>query len=176
MFKFKTLSIAALLLTALFVGAAEIKLPIKMADVATRLKRNCPSHVKVSVEGEVLLISITEAARKGGFDATYAINLKRFAGRSMTIMIDVKLDGLSHGPLRVPGNVGRVFFGGSTQNLVSSREGWHTLTFKSIKVPGNGLLKMRISLKNLSGEIRVRNPRAKVDLPRTPKKKKKKKK
>ena len=46
----------------------------------------------------------------------------------------------------------------------------------SIKVPGNGLLKMRITLKNLSGEIRVRNPRAKVDLPRTPKKKKKKKK
>ena len=176
MFKFKIISITTLLLATLFVGAAEIKLPIKMADVATRLQRNCPDHVKVSVDGDALRISITEAARKGGFDATYAINLKRFAGKNMTIMIDVKLDGLSHGGLRVPGSVGRVFFGGSTQNLVSTHEGWHTYIFKSIKVPGNGLLKMRISLKNLSGEIRVRNPRAKVDLPRTPKKKKKKKK
>ena len=174
MFGIKTLSISALLAAALFAGAADVKLPMKMTDLAARLRHNCPGHVKISTRQDELVISISEAERKGGFDKTYGLNLKRFAGKKITIMIDVKLGEIDHGG-KVPSTVGRLFFGDSVQNLVSSRTDWYTYTFKSVKIPNNGLLKMRISLKNLSGEIRLRNPHAKADLPKPSKKKKKKK-
>ena len=179
MFKIRIFSILLLSASALSAGAAEIKLPLKMENVSASLKDHAPEHVSVSANGETLTINITEVGRKGGFDKTHSLNLKRAAGRTVTILLDVKTDKVSHSSNRIPNVVGKITFGGTTQNLVAGRAAWHTCVFKNVKIPGNGLLKMRITLKNLSGEIQIRNPRIRGDLPKvrgTGVKKKKKKK
>ena len=43
---------------------------------------------------------------------------------------------------------------------------WQTIEFKSLRLPGNGLVKLRILLKNFSGEVSFRSPRAKINLPK----------
>ena len=174
MLSVKKLSLSVLMLTAVFASAADIKLPIKMADVAARLKRNCPGHVKISANQDVLTIALSESGRKGGFDGVYALNFKRFAGKKITIMIDVKLNNIEHGG-KTPGSVGKISFGDYGQTLSTKNADWTTYTFKSAKIPGNGLFKMRISLKNVSGEVQLRNPHVKADLPKPTKKKNKKK-
>ena len=174
MFGIRKITAVLALLAALSVGAADVKLPIKMTDLAERFKHSCPGNVKISVQGDTLVISLAEADRKGGFEGAYALNLKKLAGKRMTVMIDVKISDVDHAG-NVPSTVGRMFFGESVQNLTTRYTGWHTYTFKSVKIPGNGMLKMRVSLKNLSGEIQIRNPHVKVDIPKPPKKKKKKK-
>ena len=174
MFRIKASFILLLLSTALFAGAADIKLPMKMADLAARFKHNCPGHVSISTLQDELIISISESDRKGGFEGSYSLDLKRFAGKKLTFMVDVKIGEIDRDG-KAPSTVGRLYFGDSVQNLVSSRAEWHTYTFKSVRIPGNGLLKMRISIKNLSCEIRLRNPHAKGELPKPAKKKKKKK-
>ena len=155
---FTLLLSAAALLTA---KAVEVKLPMKMADVAESLKDHAPEHVNVSAKGEILTINISEVESRGGFDKTHSINLKPIAGRIITISLEVKVDKVEgSGGAKAPHSIGKITFAGTTQNLNATKSGWHTYFFKNIKIPGNGLLKMRVSLKNASGEIQIRNPRA----------------
>lgn len=176
MSKLKFLLASLLLPAALFaVPPVEKKMPIQMSDFATRFKKNCPSHVKISAEQNELVISLSSSERKGGFDGTHAMNLKPLAGRVVTIVIDVKAEGLKNSDGTPSGSVGRIVFGTANQHLAANRTGWYPCTFKSVKIPGSGMLKMRIVLRNVSGEIRIRNPRMRGDLPKAPKKKKSKK-
>jgi hypothetical protein len=173
MFKMKMLLASLMLLPAVLLAApTERKLPIKMADMATRFQKHCPKHVKVSDNNDTLVITVTAVDHRGGFDETHAIGLKPLAGRSMTFMFDVKVDKIESGGERVH-SIGKIIVGGSTQHILAESEGWQTYTFKSVKIPGNGLLKMRIALKNVSGELSIRNPRIKGDFPKVHKKKNK---
>ena len=157
-FIFAMLLSAAALLTA---KAGEVRLPMKMTDVAESLKDHAPANVNISAAGEMLTIKIAETEHKGSFDKTHSVNLKPIAGKIITITIEVKVDNVeSGGGAKRPHSVGKISFAGTTHNLNVTKRGWHTYVFKNIKVPGNGLLKMRVSLKNVSGEIQIRNPRA----------------
>ena len=174
----KTILTMLFLSAALFAGAAdEVKLPLQMANLETTFKRNCPEHITIASQKDELVITVGESERKSGFERTQGINLKRLAGRTFTFVIDVKLDNFAQEGL--PSNVGQIHFGDSRQ-LISTKHGdWHTYLFKGVKIPGNGLLKMRISVKNVPGEIRIRNPRIRGNFPKVrdnnAKKKKKKK-
>ena len=173
MFKTKMLLAAATLLPAVLLAApTERKLPIKMADMATRFRKYCPKHVKVSEHDDTLVIAVTAIDHRGGFDEIHAISLKPLAGRNMTFMFDVKVDKLESDGEPIH-SIGKITVGGATQHILVDGEGWHTYTFKSVKIPGNGLLKMRIVVKNVSGELSIRNPRIKGDFPKSPKKKNK---
>ena len=157
-FVFTLLLSTAALLSA---KAIEVKLPMKMKDVAESLSNHAPDNVNVSATGETLTIKITETEHRGSFDKTHSINLKPIAGRTITITIDVKVDKVeSSGGAKTPHSIGKITFAGMTHNLSVSKRGWQTFTFKNIKVPGSGMLKMRVSLKNVTGEIQIRNPRA----------------
>ena len=164
----------AVLLSAAALPAAptERKLPIKMADMATRFKKHCPEHVKVSVQNDTLIISVAAVDHRGGFDETHAISLKPLAGRVMTFMFDVKVDKTEGGAEPVH-SIGKITVGSANQHILADAEGWQTYTFKNVKIPGNGLLKMRIAIKNVSGELSIRNPRIKGDFPKVHKKKNK---
>ena len=159
MFRIKIISMLLLSAAALLTGAAEVKLPMKMEDVATSLKSHAPGHVNISANGEILTITISAAERKGGFDKTHAINLKRIAGKTITVILDVKVDNVESNGAKTIHSIGKITFAGTTQNLSASKSGWQPCVFKNVKIPGNGLLKMRVTLKNVSGEIQIRNPR-----------------
>ena len=152
-----------------------------MSDVAAALKNRISGNAKVEARQDVLVITIDGSERKGGFDGTYSFHsLKRLAGYSFTFMIDVKLENLEQGEAALPGNVGQIHFGEARQFISSKHEDWHTYLFKGVRIPGNGLLKMRISVKNITGEIHIRNPRIRGNFPKARdgnagKKKKKKK-
>lgn len=161
MFKSKIVLTLILSAAALLTGAVEVKLPMKMEDLAASLKNHAPENVNIAARGEILTITITETERKGGFDKTHTLNLKRGAGRTITIILDVKVDNVeSSGGAKTPHSIGKITFAGTTQNLNASKKGWQTCVFKNVKISGNGMLKMRITLKNVSGEIQIRNPRA----------------
>ena len=159
MFRIKIVSTLLLATAALWAGAGDFKLPVSMADVAASLKDHAPEHVSIAAKGEMLTITISESARKGGFDKTHSINFKRLAGKTVTIVLDVKVNNVEGGGVKASHNVGRITFSGTSQYLTTSKSDWQTCVFKNVKIPGNGLLKMRISLKNVSGEIQIRNPR-----------------
>ena len=171
MLEMKTLLTVTLLLPAALLAApTERVLPVKMADVATRFQRYCPKHVKVSARDDTLVITVTAVDHRGGFDETHAISLKPLAGRIITIMFDVNVDKVESGGEPIH-SIGKITVGSSTQHILVQDGGWQTYTFKSIKVPGNGLLKMRIAIKNVSGELSIRNPRMKGDFSKGQKKK-----
>lgn len=183
MLKFKCcMAVLALLTTAQVMLAADVPLPIKMADVAAQMNRKCPEHIKIEAKNDELILVLSEVIGRGGFEGNYSADLKRYAGHTVTLMIDVKADKLSRSDRKIQPLLGRIFFCGIGQNIHSNRPGWQTITFKGLRLPGNGLVKMKISLKNFSGEIALRSPRAKVNLLRrdrhtdTEKKKKDKKK
>ena len=159
MFKSKIISVLLLSVAALSAGAAEVKLPMKMEDVAESLKSHCPEHITVEAQNDVLTITVSETERKIRFEKTHAISLKRIAGRTITIMLDIDVENGETGGAKAPHSIGRITFSGTTQNLIPSKKGWHTCVFKNVKIPGNGLLKMHISLKNVPGKVGIRNPR-----------------
>ena len=158
--------------------AAEMKLPMNMAYAAAELKRKCPGYAEVSAKGDELIIKLKEDSGKGGFDGQFSIDLKKLAGRNFTLSIDVKTDKLERSDNKVPPVLGKVYFNSTGHSIHASGSGWKTLVFRGIKVPGNGLVKLRITLKNFSGEVSFRNPVYKGDLPKNKhdnsKKKKKK--
>lgn len=159
------------------IGAADMrKAPIKLSDVATRFKYKCPKHVTVSDRNDVLTVSISECRGRGGFDAAHALDLKALAGRTLTFTIDVRTTDVRHSSGNAPGYVGKFYIGAASQNLSASAKDWHTYVFRGVKIPGNGLLKIRLSLKNVSGKIDIRNPRVKGNLPKAKNSKEKKKK
>ena len=153
-------------ITAGSFGAEEVKLPIKMADVAAQMKRKHHDNAKIEARKDELVIVLTEVPGRGGFDAQYSADLKRFAGRTATLMIDVKVDNLNRNDRKVPPIIGRIFFSGTGHSIHSDCTDWQTIEFKSLRLPGNGLVKLRILLKNFSGEVSFRSPRAKINLPK----------
>ena len=173
MFKMTMLLAVVALPAALFAAPIEKKLPLKMEEMATRFQRHSPKHVKVSAQNDTLVISVAAVEHRGGFDETHAIDLKSLAGRNMTFIFDIKVDKSGNGGGDSIHSAGKITLGGSTQHILANVEGWQTYTFKGVKVPGNGLLKMRITIKNINGEIRIRNPRIKGDFPKVHKKKNK---
>jgi hypothetical protein len=169
-----TMLLAGVVLPAtLFAAPVEKKLPLRMEDMATRFQRHCPQHVKISAQNDTLVISVTSVEHRGGFDETHAIGLKPLAGRNMTFIFDVKVDKTENGGGDPIHSAGKITVGGSTQHILANVEGWQTYTFKGVKIPGNGLLKMRITIKNINGEVSIRNPRIKGDFPKVHKKKNK---
>lgn len=175
----KTISTMMLLVAALCVNAAESerKLPVKMEDVAARLKSHCPSHVNVSSNRDELIITINKSDKKDGFTGTYSFHaLKRLAGRSFTFALDVKLDNVDFGDAAHSGNIGQVHFGDTRQLISIKHNDWHTYYFKGVKIPGSGMLKLRISVKKISGEIHIRNLRIRGNFPKVRDKNTKKKK
>lgn len=164
----------------LFSCASAAQLPVKMSEAADELKRKCQDHTEVSVRGEELVVTLKEVSGTGGFDGQFSIDLKKFSGSTFTFMIDVKSDKLSGYRSKVPQTLGKVYFNTASQFIHSGRIGWNTLVFRRLKVPGNGLVKLRIELKNFNGEVSFRDPRIKGDFPKqdsgTKKKKKKDKK
>ena len=168
------LTLAAVL--SLSAIAVEMKMPVKMADAAAELKRKCPEYAEVSAKGDQLIIKLKEDSGKGGFDGQFSIDLKRLAGRSFTLSIDVKTDKLERSDHKIPPMLGKVYFNNSGHYIHAGSSEWKTLTFKGLKVPGNGLVKLRITLKNFSGEVSFRNPVYKGDLPKSKADNKKKKK
>ena len=177
MFRINTLSMCVLLLPAALIAApTEVKLPMRMEDVVSRFQKNCPDHVKFSAQQDTLVINVSEVDRNGGFDGVHSVSLKQLAGRNITFLFDIKIDNVESADGKNIHSVGRLSVGSATQHLLVRNSGWHTYTFKSVKIPGNGLLKIRLSFKNISGEIQIRNPRIRGDLPKPPKKKTKNKK
>ncbi len=176
MFRMKMFLAVTMLLSAatLLAAPTERKLPI-MADMATRFQKHCPKHVKISEQSDTLTISVTAVDHRGGFDETHAISLKNLAGRAMTIMLDVKVDKIEGGTEAVH-SIGKITVGNTNQHILADAEGWQTYTFKGVKIPGNGLLKMRIAIRNVSGDLSIRNPRIKGDFPKHKKKNKSRKK
>jgi len=161
---FKYFAVTLFALSFMTAAAAEIQLPVKMADVAEQMNRKCPAHAKIEAREDELVIVMSESSGKGsGFEGQYSIDLKRYAGRTATVMIDVKVGNLSRGDRKVP-LPGKVYFNGTGQSIHANSDDWQTLTFKSLRLPGNGLVKFRISLRNFSGEVSFRVPRAKIDL------------
>lgn len=142
----------------------EVALPIKMADVAEQLNRKCPENAKIEAKKDELVITLTEVHGRGGFEGQYSADLKRYAGRTADLMIDVKTENLSRSDRKVQPVLGRIFFSGMSHNIHSNRTGWQTIEFKTLKLPGNGLVKWRILLKNFSGEVSFRSPRARINL------------
>ena len=156
--------ILTVLLAAGTLFASEVSLPIKMADVAAQMKRKHHDNAKIEAKNDELVITMTEVPGRGGFDAQYSADLKRFAGRTATLMIDVKTDKLSRNDRKVPPILGRIFFSGTGHSIHAESTDWQTIEFKSLRLPGNGLVKLRIVLKNFSGEVSFRSPRAKINL------------
>ena len=163
-------------------GAAEEKaLTVKMSEVAAALQAKTSDNVKIEARQDTLVITVNESEKKGGFNGTYSFHsLKPLAGHSFTFMIDVKLEKNDQGGAALPNNIGQIHFGEARQFISSRYEDWHTYVFKGVRIPGNGLLKMRISVKNITGEIHIRNPRIRGNFPKARdgnagKKKKKKK-
>jgi len=174
--KIKMLLLAMALPAALFAATTEISMPMKMDDIAARFQKNCPENVKFSAQQDTLVITLDATKGKGSFDGVHAVSLKPLAGRVVTFIFDVKVDKAESSDGTNIHSVGRISVGGNAQHLLVRNTGWHTYVFKSVKIPGNGLLKMRFSFKNVSGEVQIRNPRIKGDLPKVPKKKTKSKK
>jgi|GEM_PF-5243859 len=164
--KFYAVALAVLSVLAARAGATEVELPVRMSDVAMQLNRKRAEHVKIEARDQELVITLKELSGKGGLDTHYSLDLKRYAGRTATLMIEIKADKISHGDRRVPPVLGKLFFTGIGHNIHSGRPGWQTLVFKGVRLPGNGLVKMRIVLRNFTGEVSIRNPRAKIDLAR----------
>ena len=175
MFKLKTIFAFLLLSTALFAAPTEVKMPIRMEDVAARFQKSCPGHVKFSARQDTLVIAISAVDRKGGFNGVHAIGLKPLAGRVVTFTFEIKIDNVENTGGENISSMGRLSVGSASQHLLVRDNEWHTYSFKSVKIPGNGLLKMKFDLKNVSGEIQIRNPRMKGDIPKPSKSKKKSK-
>jgi len=153
------MSLAVLTAFAAFAAEQSKQLPLPAKAIVERLKHHAPKHVDISAQNNELVIVISAAERKGGFEGSHSIDLKSIAGRTITIQLDIKVTNVKSGPNGIPRSIGKITFAGTTQNLVTSESDWKTYTFKNVKIPGNGLLKMLISLKNVSGEVRIRNPR-----------------
>ena len=168
-----TLAVATLSVSAF---AAEMNLSVNMSEAVAELKRKCQDHAEVSAKGDELVVILKEVSGKGGFDGQFSIDLKKFSGRTFTFMVDVKSDKLSRDYRKIPPILGKVYFNAASRYIHSSHTEWNTLTFKGLKVPGNGLVKLRIELKNFNGEVSLRNPRIKGDISQTDYDKKKKKK
>ena len=177
------ISLAAVLLTAASVGAVEFKLPFDAESIAAQARRKCPENVKVSGEKDVLTVSISpDAPGKAGYDGQYSINAKKGAGYSTDLTIELKAENISTPDGRpVPKNFGKIEIGNSSRQITGESGDWQTYTFKNVRIPSNGMLKMRLTLRNVRGDVSIRNPRGKADIPQRfiddkHKKKKKKKK
>ena len=160
--------------------AVEFKLPFDAESIATQAKRKCPEFVKISGEKDVLTISIS-AEGKGRYDGQYTINAKKGSGYKADFTIEVKTENLSSPDGNsAPKDIGRISIGNSSHLLSGDKSDWQTYSFKKVSIPANGMLKLKISLRGVCGDIAIRNPRASAEIPQRyiddkVKKKKKKK-
>lgn len=183
MFDMKYLVVTVLLLAACLAYAVEeIKAPLKMEDVAAALESKAKrQQAKVEARQDTLVITISDSGAKNGFDGAYTFhNLKRLAGHTLSFVIDVKLTDIAQSDGKIPAHIGFISFGDTRQSLSTRHGDWHTYTFKNVRISGNGMLKLRITLKkNIFGEIQIRNPRIRGNFPKvrdnSVRKKKKKK-
>ena len=160
-------ALTALVLAAAAVGAVEFKLPFDAESIAAQAKRKCPDNVKISGDKDVLTVSISpEAPGKAGYDGQYSVNAKKGAGYSADFSIEVKAENLSAPDGRpLPKTLGKIAIGGSSHQIAGDKSDWQTYNFKNVRIPGNGILKLHLTLRNVRGDFSIRNPRAKANIP-----------
>lgn len=161
------------LMTVSVVGAVEVKLPFDAESLAAQGQRKCPDYVKLSGRKDVLTVSISEGS-KNTYDGQYNINAKKGAGHSVDITLGVKADNLSSGDRKVPKIIGKITVGNVSRHIAGDKTDWQNCKFKNVRVPGNGLVKLRITLRNVCGDVSIRDPRADVNIPKRELNKKKK--
>ena len=158
------LSVLAAVFWAVKLDAVEVKLPFDAESLAAQAGRKCPGDIKVSGSNDVLTISISKPG-KGDYEGSYSINARKGAGHSVGITIGVNTEKLTAANGKNAKNLGRIAFGNVSHQLVGGKSGWQDCSFKNVKIPGNGMLKLRITLRNAGGEVSFRNPRVNVNIP-----------
>lgn len=164
MHKRSIFTVLTAMLLAATAGAIEIKLPFDAESLAAQASRKCPESVKVSGDKDVLTVSISDES-KGAYDGQYTINAKKGAGRSVDFAVDIKTENVSSKDRDTPKSIGKISIGNASRHISGVNSDWQSYVFKNVKIPANGLVKIRLSLRNVYGDISIRNPRVNVDLP-----------